>query len=96
MFNVEIIYAEAHKIFRFEVKVSAQNTVKEVLLNSKILEAFPHWDLNLIQVGVFGKKISLDSFIHKSERLEIYRPLIIDPKMARKNRAKAGKNGTSS
>ena len=54
---------------------------------SGILRKFPEIDLKVNQIGVFGKLIRLDTSLRNLDRVEIYRPLIADPKEVRKQRA---------
>jgi putative ubiquitin-RnfH superfamily antitoxin RatB of RatAB toxin-antitoxin module len=55
------------------------------------LERCPEIDLQANKVGIFGKVARLDAGLHDGDRIEIYRPLIADPKQARKKRAAEGK-----
>ena len=57
---------------------------------SQILEHFPALDLDTIDMGVFGKAIKEDYELQAGDRIELYRPLIADPKEVRKRRAKEG------
>ena len=56
-----------------------------------MLERFPQIDLNDNKVGVFGKLTKLDAELRSGDRVEIYRPLIADPKEVRRQRASEGK-----
>ena len=66
-------------------------TVGDAIARSGILERFPEIDLAVNKVGVFGKLAKLDQVLEAGDRVEIYRPLIADPKEARKRRAAEGK-----
>ncbi len=66
-------------------------TVREAIGRSGILEQFPEIDLAVSKVGVFGKATTLEAEVAVGDRVEIYRPLIADPKEARKRRAAEGK-----
>jgi putative ubiquitin-RnfH superfamily antitoxin RatB of RatAB toxin-antitoxin module len=66
-------------------------TARQAIERSGILERFPQIDLASSKVGVFGKLAKLDVVLNAGDRVEIYRPLIADPKEARKKRAAEGK-----
>ncbi|MEH6455113.1 MAG: RnfH family protein [Cocleimonas sp.] len=89
--TVEIVYAlpEEQTLLAFEVDESA--TAEDVINQSGILQQYPEIDLNENKVGLFGKLIKLDHPIREKDRIEIYRPLIADPKEVRKKRAAEGK-----
>jgi len=71
--------------------VAPDTTLAEVIRASGILERFPEIDLDKNKVGVFGKLGKLSDTLHAGDRVEIYRPLIADPKEVRKRRAAEGK-----
>jgi hypothetical protein len=58
---------------------------------SGILQRYAHLDLEQLEVGVYGKLAKLDDSLRAKDRIEIYRPLIADPKAVRKQRAAEGK-----
>ncbi len=61
--------------------------VREAIEQSGLLQQFPEIDLDINKVGIFGKVVKLDHVLNDADRVEIYRPLIADPKQARKRRA---------
>lgn len=61
--------------------------VREAIEQSGVLARFPEIDLAINKVGIFGKQVKLDQVLEDGDRVEIYRPLIADPKDARKRRA---------
>ncbi len=65
--------------------------VREAIEQSGALSRFPEIDLAVNKVGIFGKQVKLDQRLEDGDRVEIYRPLFIDPKDARKRRAQEGK-----
>jgi putative ubiquitin-RnfH superfamily antitoxin RatB of RatAB toxin-antitoxin module len=71
------------------VKGPAGLTVADAIERSGILDRLPEIDLKVNKVGVFGKLAKLDQVLHDGDRVEIYAPLIADPKQARKDRASA-------
>jgi hypothetical protein len=86
--SVEVAYALAERQQIIALDVEEGATAYEAAVQSGIVKSFPEIDLDSAGMGVFGK--SVKPKIHKmaaGERVEIYRPLIADPKEARKKRA---------
>ncbi len=88
---VEVVYALPDKQSLLVVKVPEGTAIKKVIQASNILELYPELDLNNMDVGVFGKMAKMDQKVRDRDRIEIYRPLIADPKEVRKRRAAEGK-----
>lgn len=90
--KVEVAYARPDQQIIIPLKVSQGCTVEQAVAMSDILSAFPEIDLtNINKVGVFGKLSKLDTVLHDGDRVEIYRPLLADPKEVRRRRAAEGK-----
>ena len=89
--QVEVVYGLAEEQALLSVDVPENSQVKEVILASGILEQFPQIDLDKAKVGLFGKLTKMDQSVRARDRIEIYRPLIADPKEVRKRRAAEGK-----
>ena len=70
-------------------------TVREAIEASGLLARFPEIDLNVQKVGVFGKIRPLDEVLADRDRVEIYRPLKVDPKVARQRRVEKTRRGGS-
>ncbi len=66
-------------------------TATEAVERSGILQEFTDIDLGKSRLGIFGKVAKADAVLKEGDRVEIYRPLIADPKEARKKRAAEGK-----
>ena len=79
--KVEVVYARAANAEVVSVDLPAGATVRDALAASR-LESHDH------AVGIFGKRVGLDHPLAEGDRVEIYRPLAIDPKEARRLRAK--------
>lgn len=88
---VEVAYALSDRQIVLALDVVADATVAAVITQSGILEQFSEIDLEKNKVGVFGKLGKLTDTLHAGDRVEIYRPLIADPKKVRKQRAAQGK-----
>ncbi|WP_399359961.1 RnfH family protein [Thiohalobacter thiocyanaticus] len=72
-------------------RLRGATTLRQAVEQSGILEQFPEIDLEQQQLGIFGKLNKPDTELLEGDRVEIYRPLIADPKEVRKQRAAAGK-----
>jgi len=90
--RIEVVYAKPGEQVLEQLQVPADRTVESVIRQSGILERFPEIDLKTNKVGVFGKAAALTAKLNDGDRIEIYRPLIADPKEARKKRAAEGKS----
>lgn len=89
--TVEVVFAKPGEQALEELRVPADATVEAVIRQSGFLERFPEIDLASNKVGIFGKATALTATLSDGDRIEIYRPLIADPKEARKKRAAEGK-----
>lgn len=93
LIDIEVAYALPHKQTLLSVQVPAGTTARDALAQSGIDKTHPDLDLSAAKLGVFGKAIDADKHqMAAGERLEIYRPLIADPKEVRKQRAKKAKS----
>lgn len=88
---VEVAYALADRQVILVVEVAPDATLEDAIRASGILEQYPDIDLAKNRVGVFGKLGKPGDILHAGDRVEIYRPLIADPKQVRKQRAAEGK-----
>ncbi len=89
--TVEVAYALPEEQTLLAVDVAKESTIKEAILQSGMLERYPNIDINSVKVGIFGKLKKMTDNVREMDRIEIYRPLIADPKEVRKKRAAAGK-----
>lgn len=91
MFAVEVAYAKPEKQLILTLKVAPGTTAEQTIIASGILQKFPEIDLAANKVGIFGKMVKPDTELREKDRVEIYRPLIADPKEVRRQRAAEGK-----
>ena len=89
--NVEVIYALPAQQPLLRVQLPEGATVGDAIRASGVLEAHPEIDLAKNKVGIFSKLVKLDEQVRDRDRVEIYRPLIADPKEVRRKRAEEGK-----
>ncbi|MBK5931693.1 RnfH family protein [Halochromatium salexigens] len=85
--DVEVAYAREQAQALIPVKGESGMTLADAIKRSGILARFPEIDLEVNKVGIFGKVAKLDQVLASGDRVEIYPPLIADPKQARKQRA---------
>lgn len=89
--RVAVAYVGPSAQFSRSLEGHVGMVVREAIEQSGVLSVCPEIDLAVNQVGVFGKLAKLDQVLEDGDRVEIYRPLIADPKEARKRRAAEGK-----
>ena len=87
--RIEVAYATPDKQILLKMDVPAACTVAEAIDLSGIRAEFPDMEPDPIAVGIFSRKVSLDYTLRDGDRVEIYRPLVADPKEMRKQRARA-------
>ena len=88
MISVIVAYATPDQQLEIPLEVEESCTVVIAIKRSGILKRFPEINLAEVQVGIFSKRVTLDANLRDGDRVEIYRPLVIDPKQARLLRAK--------
>lgn len=89
MIEVEVAYALPEKQKILKVLVEDGSTIRQAVKQSTIVDEFPDLNLDEAKYGIFGKASRAPDAdtVRDGDRIEIYRPLIIDPKQARANRA---------
>jgi putative ubiquitin-RnfH superfamily antitoxin RatB of RatAB toxin-antitoxin module len=91
LISVEVAYARPDKQLILPVQVAEGSTAAEAVAHSGIREHFPEIELENLKLGIFGKLTKTTTALRAGDRVEIYRPLIADPKEVRRRRAAAGK-----
>jgi putative ubiquitin-RnfH superfamily antitoxin RatB of RatAB toxin-antitoxin module len=89
--NIEVCYALPQTQVLVGLKLPAGATLGQALEASGLLEKYPEIDLKKNKFGIFAKLSKPDAVLRDRDRVEIYRPLIADPKEVRKQRAAEGK-----
>ena len=84
---VEVAYALPEEQVIISIEVPKKINIKQAIEESGIQKKFPEIDLSKNKVGIFGKQTTLDHLLSDRDRIEIYRPLILDPKEMRRKRA---------
>jgi putative ubiquitin-RnfH superfamily antitoxin RatB of RatAB toxin-antitoxin module len=88
---VEVVYALPQRQELIHLKLPADSTVQQAVEASGLMQKYPEIDLAKNKLGIFGKLSKPDTQLRDRDRVEIYRPLIADPKEVRRKRADAGK-----
>lgn len=89
--RVEVAYARPDKQVILAIDVMPGTTAEQAIEASGILEQFPEIDLSTNKMGIFGKLSKSVTELKAGDRVEIYRPLIADPKEVRRKREADGK-----
>ena len=85
--TVMVAYAMPGQQEIISVQIPANSTVKQAIEMSGILQKYKQIDLSKNMVGVYGKIVTLEQIVKELDRVEIYRPLLLDPMQARRERA---------
>jgi putative ubiquitin-RnfH superfamily antitoxin RatB of RatAB toxin-antitoxin module len=88
MFNILVAYANTERQVEIPLTVEASCTVALAIQRSGLLRQFPEIQWGCVVVGIYSQRVALDALLHEGDRVEIYRPLRMDPKQARLTRAK--------
>ncbi len=91
LIHVEVVYGRQDRQKVVMVTLNEGSTVKDAVERSGLLAEFPEIDLAKNKLGIWNKLAKLDAVVREKDRVEIYRPLIADPKEVRKQRAAEGK-----
>ncbi|MDP8078664.1 RnfH family protein [Phocoenobacter skyensis] len=85
--NIEILYAYPEHYFLKKIELKLPLTIEQVILQSGVLSKYPEIDLKVNKVGIFSRPAKLNDLVNDGDRIEIYRPLLADPKEIRRKRA---------
>ncbi|MGR9086108.1 MAG: RnfH family protein [Gammaproteobacteria bacterium] len=84
--NVGVCYAEAERQTWLRLEIPDGSTVQQAIELSGLLKQYPHIDLCVQKVGIFGKLAKLDSPVKEGDRIEIYRQITADPTQVKRRR----------
>ncbi|MBS9435933.1 RnfH family protein [Photorhabdus noenieputensis] len=90
--NVEVVYALPDRQYLRTVKLAQGATVEQAIVASGLLTLRNDIDLQKNKVGVYSRPVKLTDVLEEGDRVEIYRPLLADPKEMRRKRAERAKN----
>jgi hypothetical protein len=91
--EVTVVYALPLRADSVSLRVPAGATVGEAISRSGLLERFPEIDLGRARVGIYSRWVRLDTVLRDGDRVEVYRPLVADPKEVRRRRARRRTGG---
>jgi hypothetical protein len=86
--RIEVVYALPERQAIHELSVPPGTTAEQAVKLSEISRVFPEIDLSQNKLGIFGKLAKPDKVLRDGDRVEIYRPLVLDPKDRRRQRAR--------
>lgn len=89
--DIEVAYAQVDKQLILNIEVVSDCTIEQAIEQSGMLQQFQEIDLDKNKIGVFGKLAKKTAALKSGDRIEIYRPLIADPKEVRRQREAEGK-----
>jgi putative ubiquitin-RnfH superfamily antitoxin RatB of RatAB toxin-antitoxin module len=84
---VEVVYALPHHQFLKRIEVLSGTSLAKAIMLSGVTELYPEIDCMVHKTGIFGKIVTADTILQQNDRIEIYRPLSIDPKEKRRLRS---------
>jgi len=87
LIDVEVVYALPDEQMLFAVRVPRRSTIRAAVERSGLMQRYPDIDLDRCAVGVYGKRVVMNGTVKPGDRIEIYRPLVADPKQSRRRRA---------
>ena len=84
--QIEIAYGTAQTQKLYRMAVTAACTARQAVLASPVADDLPDADVHPAPLGIFGKRVKDDTVLRDGDRIEVYRPLVADPKDARRKR----------
>ncbi len=87
--QIGIAYAEPDQQVWIKLEIPQGSTLLEAVHRSGILSRFPQLDLEQQKVGIFGKLVKLDTPLREGDRVEIYRPITVDPTKVKRRKLDA-------
>ena len=91
LIDVEVVLATPEKQVLIAIRIPPGATVSDVIAASRVDRQFPDVAIAKLSVGVWGRLVERDHVIRDGDRVEIYQPLLIEPREARRQLARAGK-----
>jgi len=89
--SIEVVYGVPNKQKILTLLVKMGTTVEQAIIDSGVIALFPEINLEVNKVGVWNRAVKLSEIVNDLDRIEVYRPLIADPKDVRKRRAEKAK-----
>jgi putative ubiquitin-RnfH superfamily antitoxin RatB of RatAB toxin-antitoxin module len=87
VYAITVVYSPAPRQTReWQFDIAAGSSAKQAVLQSGILQEFPELKLDGLKLGIWGKRCAIQQALKDQDRIEIYRQLRVDPKVARRER----------
>lgn len=86
--RVQVVHALPERCWTFAVELGEGATVADALAKADLGANLPQVEVDPARLAVFGRTATLETRLHDGDRVEILRPLVADPKQARRERAK--------
>lgn len=86
--NVTLVYATPTEQYHYALRLPEKITLIEAVQASPLLQDCPELDLQSLSVGIWGESKAVDMMAKTGDRIEVYRPLLIDPKQARQEKVR--------
>lgn len=90
--EIEVVYALPENQIMRRISVPPGTIARQAVELSAIIDLFPEIDLAHNKLGIFGRLVQHGTILYEGDRVEIYRPLMVDPKESRRRRAKEFKS----
>jgi len=87
---IEVVFGLADRQKLISLSIDSAATVEAAILKSGIADEFPQQDFGVWSVGIWGRAVRKNQPLRDGDRIEIYRPLLIDPRVARRQLAEHG------
>lgn len=85
--RIQVCYTRPGFTFLRNLVVPEGTSLQDAIQRSGVLQQAPEIDLDTCKAGVYGRLKPMDALVREHDRVEIYRPLVTDPKDARRRRA---------
>lgn len=85
--SAAVCFALPHRQTLMPITVPQGTSIRRAVMDSKLPSMFPEFDFSCLPIGIFGQVVNDDQPVRADDRIEVYRPLINDPKARRRNRA---------
>jgi len=95
LLQVQVCYATPEQQILLDLSIPEGTSLQDAIARSGILRQVPEIDLDINRVGIYGRPRPLDTVLRAHDRVEIYRPLVADPKESRRRRAERKNDKTS-
>lgn len=90
-YSIEVVYGTPERQEIIALEVAENTTIEQAIIASGVIEEFPEINLEVNNVGIWNRAAKLQAIVSDLDRIEVYRPLLADPKEVRKRRAEKAK-----